>query len=349
MAETGGTLTVTLSRTGGTDPATVNYATSDGTAVNPGDYAAASGVANFGVGATTTSFNITINDDVIYEGNQTINLALSSPSGNAVLGAQSTAVATITDNDPAPTLAINSVSQAEGNSGTTAFTFTVTLTGATEQRASRTVRNCERDGGCAGRLHRDQRNAELCTWSDDAADHRAGERRHDVRAERGVHRESELPVNASITTGTGTGTIQNDDAGTADVGITKTANGGAFFANNPISYTLTATNAGPNAANAVVVTDVLRRAPRSYRQLRRRAPAPARRRRMLAWCDRKRRQRHDHADVHSGSGGTAQQHGHDLRRSAAGSESGERLGDLRGDGAARQPQFRSSAISRRFC
>jgi uncharacterized repeat protein (TIGR01451 family) len=257
VAETGGTLTVTLSRTGGTDPATVNYATSDGTAVNPGDYAAASGVANFGAGATTTSFNVTITDDLIYEGNQTINLALSSPSVNAVLGAQNTAVATITDNDPVPTLAINNVSQAEGNSGTTAFTFTVTLTGATEQPA--TVQYATAPGTAVAPSDFTATSGTLNFTPGVTTQPITVLVNGDTTFEPNENFTVNLtlPVNASITTGTGTGTIQNDDAGTADVGITKTANGGAFFAGNPISYTITATNAGPNAANAVVVTDVL--------------------------------------------------------------------------------------------
>jgi hypothetical protein len=46
------------------------------------------------------------------------------------------AVLTITENDPAPTLSIDSVTHNEGNSGTTAYTFTVTKTGSTAVNTS---------------------------------------------------------------------------------------------------------------------------------------------------------------------------------------------------------------------
>ncbi|MBV9492607.1 MAG: DUF11 domain-containing protein [Acidobacteria bacterium] len=98
IAENGGSVTVTLTRTGA-DPATVNYATSNGSATSPADYSATSGTASFAAGATSTTFSVTINDDAIYEGNETFNLTLSSPSPNASLGL-STAVVTIVENDP---------------------------------------------------------------------------------------------------------------------------------------------------------------------------------------------------------------------------------------------------------
>jgi hypothetical protein len=45
-------------------------------------------------------------------------------------------VLTIVDNDSPPSFAIDDVSHNEGNSGTTAYVFTVTKTGATEVTAS---------------------------------------------------------------------------------------------------------------------------------------------------------------------------------------------------------------------
>jgi uncharacterized repeat protein (TIGR01451 family) len=259
VAETGGTLTVTLTRSGGTDPASVNFATSNGTAIAPGDYVAASGVANFAAGATTTTFSVTINDDLIYEGNQTFNLALSNPSTAAVLGAQSTAVATITDNEAPPALSINSVSQAEGNSGATAFNFTVTLTGASEVTA--TVNYATADGTAAAPGDYAATSGTLTFAPGVTTQPIAVLVNGDTTLEPNETFAVNLsaPANATITpgSGTGTGTIQNDDVGTADVGITKTAPGSAFFATQPLTYSIVVTNAGPNAANAVVVTDVL--------------------------------------------------------------------------------------------
>jgi uncharacterized repeat protein (TIGR01451 family) len=125
--------------------ATVQYATADGTAAAPGDYAATSGTLTFAPGVTTQPITVLVNGDTAFEPNETFAVNLNTPT-----------------------------------------------------------------------------NATIATGS-----------------------------------GTGTGTLLNDDAGTADVGITKTATGGAFFAGQQMTYAITVNNAGPNAANAVVVNDIL--------------------------------------------------------------------------------------------
>ena len=100
--ENGGNLQVTVSRTNGSDGAvSVNYATSNGTATSGSDYTLTSGTLNLAAGQTTNTFNVPILDDALVEGDETFNLTLSAPGGGAVLGAQTTAIATITDNDVA--------------------------------------------------------------------------------------------------------------------------------------------------------------------------------------------------------------------------------------------------------
>jgi hypothetical protein len=79
--------------------ATVNYATSDGTASAASDYAAATGTINFAAGETVKTFLITVNDDLFAEGKETINLALLNPSTGNFLGSPNTATLTIFDND----------------------------------------------------------------------------------------------------------------------------------------------------------------------------------------------------------------------------------------------------------
>ncbi len=127
---TNATFTVTL--TGATAQAvTVNYATSNGTATASSDYTTASGPLTFTAGQTSQTFNVAIIGDTVDEANETLNIALTSPT-NATIG-DGTGIGTINDDDPAPTLSIGDVSVTEGNSGSTNATFTVTLTGATAQ------------------------------------------------------------------------------------------------------------------------------------------------------------------------------------------------------------------------
>lgn len=118
----------------------VNYATGPG-AANPAtaavDYVGTSGTLNFAPGDTTATVNVTVNGDVVFENNETFNVTLSAPSANATLaGGTSVGVGTITNDDTRPTIAINDVTLNEGNSGTTTYTFTVSLTGPTFEDVS---------------------------------------------------------------------------------------------------------------------------------------------------------------------------------------------------------------------
>jgi hypothetical protein len=134
VAEDGGSVTITVNRTDGSNGTVkVDYTTSDGTAVAGEDYTTSSGELTFNNGVTTQTFTVPITNDSLDEANETVNLTLSNAQGSGALGTQTTAVLTITDNDPTPSLSINDVSLAEGNSGTTNFTFTVTLSAASGQ------------------------------------------------------------------------------------------------------------------------------------------------------------------------------------------------------------------------
>jgi hypothetical protein len=99
--ESGGTATITATRTGGSSGAvSVLYATSDGTAGAGSDHTAASGTLTWTDGDNAKkSFRIALSDDSLVEPDETVNLTLSNIIGNAVLGVQKTATLTIIDND----------------------------------------------------------------------------------------------------------------------------------------------------------------------------------------------------------------------------------------------------------
>lgn len=99
----GGIATITVERTGGSDgEVSVRYSTSDGTAAAGQDYTAASGTVIFFDGQTSQGLDINILDDQETEGNETVNLALSNPTGGASLGSQMDAVLTIIDDEENP-------------------------------------------------------------------------------------------------------------------------------------------------------------------------------------------------------------------------------------------------------
>jgi glucose/arabinose dehydrogenase len=98
--EAAGTATITVRRgaNASAGAASVNYTTSNGTAIAGADYTARSGVLNFAAGDVEESFTIPITNDTEVERNETLNITLSNAIG-ATLASQTTAVLTIADND----------------------------------------------------------------------------------------------------------------------------------------------------------------------------------------------------------------------------------------------------------
>lgn len=98
--ENAGTVVVSVTRSGNTtQPATINYATSNGSAKQPDDYTSASGSLQFASGETVKTFIVPIIDDALVEGTETINVTLSSPSGGAVEGSPFVSTIVILDDD----------------------------------------------------------------------------------------------------------------------------------------------------------------------------------------------------------------------------------------------------------
>jgi hypothetical protein len=127
------TFTVTLSAASG-QTVTVNYATADNTAAAGSDYQSTSGALTFNPGETAKPLTVLVNADITFEHNETFFVNLTSPTNATITDNQGQG--TITNDDPAPptpTLVINDISIAEGNSGTSTATFNVTLSPSSSQ------------------------------------------------------------------------------------------------------------------------------------------------------------------------------------------------------------------------
>lgn len=136
--ETAGSFTVSVERFGGDDGAvSVAYSTSNGSATAGVDYTATNGVLNWADGDDDTkTFQVPILDDSIDESNETINVALSNPTGGAGIATPSNLTLTIRDDD-------DSAPQ-NGQLG-----FVSSVFAATESQGTQTI-GVERSGGTDG-------------------------------------------------------------------------------------------------------------------------------------------------------------------------------------------------------
>ncbi len=131
--ENAGSVVFTVTRSIGSEQAlTVDYATQNGTAVQPGDYTTRSGTLSFAPSAagTTQTFSVPINDDLFDEAaSETFGALLSNPTGGATLTGTNPGIATINDNDATPTVAFT-LTGSSGNEATTPANIEVSLSAA---------------------------------------------------------------------------------------------------------------------------------------------------------------------------------------------------------------------------
>ena len=126
-SENAGSATVVVSLLGSPGaPVSIAFSTSNGSAASGTDYVSTSGNLTFGPGETEKTFTVLILDEPLDEHDETIVLRLSSING-APLGEPATSVILIVDDDPAPELRVSDVTVGEGDAGTIAALFTVSL------------------------------------------------------------------------------------------------------------------------------------------------------------------------------------------------------------------------------
>jgi hypothetical protein len=86
-----------------------------------------SGTVSFADGESTKTITIQVVGDLDVEGDESVTVTLSNASGGQIQTA--TAVTDILNDDATIAISALSAAKAEGNSGTTAYTFTVTRSG----------------------------------------------------------------------------------------------------------------------------------------------------------------------------------------------------------------------------
>jgi hypothetical protein len=119
---------------------TVHYQTADRTAVAGSDYQAVSGQLSFARGETSKSILIPVKGDRLAEPDEAFVVKISGARGAKI--ADCKGVVTILDDEPR--ISIYDVSAMEGNSGSTLFTFTVSLSASYDQAV--TVNYATADG-----------------------------------------------------------------------------------------------------------------------------------------------------------------------------------------------------------
>lgn len=98
-SETSGTATITVMRSGGTGgKSTVEYTTTNGTAVSGSEYTAVQGTLTFAGGETQKAFTVSIINNATIEGMKTVRLSLQNPTG-AALSSPPSSILTIVDDE----------------------------------------------------------------------------------------------------------------------------------------------------------------------------------------------------------------------------------------------------------
>jgi len=193
--------------------ARVHLATSDGTAVAPGDFAAVNDViVRIPAGRSSATVNVATVEETLFEFNETLTATLSAPTEAAI--ADGTATGTIANDDTAPTVSVGDATVTEGSD----LRFPVTLSAASG-RPVRTVLSTADDTAVAPGDYAAQsavavnipagattRDLVVPTAADSA----------DEPAER-LTAGLDSATGATLADDTATGTITDDDATTIDV------------------------------------------------------------------------------------------------------------------------------------
>ncbi len=228
------TLTVTLSAAS-TQSVTLNYATSNGTAISGSDFIASTGTVTFAPGVTSRTIAVAVRGDSLDEADENFSVVLSAPT-NATI-ADNTGIVTILDND-GPAISINNVAEIEGNGETKFATFTVTLSAASPQAVD--VSFTTLPGTATEDTDYAKTTGTLSfapgVTSKTLSVEVLGDTTDEVNETFSVLLSE--PVNATIGKSTGVGTIQDDDGPTISIGDGSVSEGNTGTKNATLTVTL---------------------------------------------------------------------------------------------------------------
>jgi hypothetical protein len=238
------TLTVRLSAPSA-KTASIAYATANGTATAGIDYVASSGTISVAPGQTSATISVPILGDTLDEADEAFIVNLSSPTDATIADGQG--LVTIVDDDPSPSLLIDDANIAEGDSGTSLLTFNVHLSAA----SARTVTVSFATGDGTAQSGSDfAASTGTLTFAPGTISATVG-----VTILGDIQRESDESfyvflsnaVNASVASGTGIGTIVNDDQPppTASIGDVTVTEGDSGTTSATFTVQLSAPSASP--------------------------------------------------------------------------------------------------------
>jgi uncharacterized repeat protein (TIGR01451 family)/gliding motility-associated-like protein len=148
--ESAGTATFTVRLNAAVQNAfTVDYATSNGTAIAGLDYTATSGTLTFPAGSAagaTLTFTVSINDDNIVESNETFNASISNVTGGLVTIATNTVTTTIIDNDASVATITAGINGTETGPVNGTFTVSLSKPSATDTQITYTLGGTATEG-----------------------------------------------------------------------------------------------------------------------------------------------------------------------------------------------------------
>ncbi len=256
---TAATFTVSLSAPSD-KTVTLDFATSGETALAGEDYTPLAGSLTFASGDTTRQISIDILGDTTFEADETFRVDLFNIANATVGDASGTATITNDDVQPPVTITIDDVNVAEGASGTTPATFTVSLSRPSGIPITVAWATLGTDA-LAGQDYEDASGVVTFVPGDVEEPITI-----DVYGDMVVEADEVFgvllgaPNGAVIADGSGIGTILNDDL-YADVTIVKTADHDATTnpvgAGQRLEYTIAVRNIGPGPASGIQITDAL--------------------------------------------------------------------------------------------